>query len=511
MTQVYSAAPDTSARVVFQVIDPHLSTEDRDRETAGLLSYLQTLEMAPAANLIYLTDPANPAKKLGVQMTVTADRVRIVLQALSDHLRVRPLEVRLLLLLHQVRLQVQSRNGEELLALLPAVDTLLPARQIFQARAETYALRGGEHSPVEQANLELLRYRLNLPLEEAEAIIARSLGPYLDRQAKLQKYREVLNAELDRGDPLSDATWAELRQLYQSLGLSYDDVAGIDQEHITRIRAEVTRLEQTEKEAEEETRMLEMQEQSPAPTTEQNQETYIEQYRQEFQEAIAQNLYPSDFDRGRLEQARRFWHLEPERVQAIEQEVTAALYGPIDSAQNLDYTRLRQLLWSQQWQLADQETERLILTALSRDMCPIDGEAILHFPCVDMNTLDALWAHYSEGRFGFRAQYRIYAQQDRRADEFLQAVAWQGGIGIGNVNLVTRHKTYRDLQFQSDAPTGHLPSWRWGCKTLESEYVVPEALVDALFLHVEKCLPGAAMAPSGQSLTIAPPSPTEQP
>lgn len=501
MSQVYSVAADSSAKVVFQIADPQGAISDRPQALADLHTFLETQTRVPIQALAYLADPTDSTQRGGIQATLRGEYVSPLLQEVSQRLREAPVSLMVLIALGTVRLQGRSRQGEELLALLPAVDALLPARQIFQAQAEAYALRGGEHSPVAQANLELLRHRLNLSLEEADTIIARSLGPYIDRQTKLQKYREVLSAEIERSHPLSEATWGELRQLYQNLGLSYEDVSPIDQEYVTRIQAEVTRLQQSDLE----TRMAASQQQEAETTLAPEalpEEDYQELYRQEFRDAIAQSLYPNEFDRGRLEQARRFWHLSSDTVQAIEQEETAARYGPTDSERNLDYTRLRQLLWAQHWQEADQETERLILSALSQDMRPITASILITFPCVDMQTLDALWARYSEGRFGFRAQYQCYQSQSRRAKEFLDAIAWRNAPGIGVVTTLSLSKSYQDLQFQLAAPTGHLPTWRWGCTTLDSRYDIPEGLVDALFLRVEKCLPGAIALPE-----ISPESP----
>ncbi|MBF2037129.1 MAG: GUN4 domain-containing protein [Leptolyngbyaceae cyanobacterium T60_A2020_046] len=495
MVQESLSATEVMAKAVVQVMDAQLSADDRDREVEALLTTVQGLNLTPATNLTYVTDNANRGRRLGIQVLFTEpERLRPFLQRLGDRLTDSPVELRLSLTLGQVRLQVQSNDAEAFLTLLPILEPLLPARQLFQARAETYALRRGELSPVEQANLELLRYRLNLPVDEAEAMIARALGPYLDRQTKLQKYREVLNAELDRGYPLSDSTWKELQKLYQNLGLTYEDVSAIDQEYITRIKAEVTRLQQQE----EATRLQQI---TQAQQAQQQTELQVKQdqthrYRQEFQGAIAHTLYPSDFDRGRLEQARRLWEIDPEVARAIEREVTDAQYGAIDSGMGLDYSRLRQLLWAQQFEDADQETERLILTALSRDMRPIQPEALMKWSCLDVQTIDGLWARHSENRFGFRAQCRVFGQVSRREDEFLQRLGWQDALSIASVSVITRHKTYRDLRFNLDAPPGHLPTWRWGCTTLDSAYTVSDALLDALVLHFEKCLPGAIEGPS---------------
>ncbi len=511
MTQAYpegaaetiAGATDAIAKVVVQWVDARLEATDRDGEIQLLGDRLQDLGMFPASRITYFKETADSEHRLGLQVIIVEPQhIRVCLRLLYDRLLENPLDCRLQVVLRSVRLLLQTRNAEDLLALPNAIETLLPARQIFQARAEAYALQGGEHSPAETANLELLRYRLNLPHEEADYMVQRALGPYLDRQAKLQKYREVLTAELDRGTPLSEATWAELRTLYQSLGLTQADVATIGAASATQFQIEATQAQIPELEP---SKPGEAQRTAPAlPPTEPMPQVpdlaaplpnYGERYRQEFTEAIAHTLYPSEFDRGRLEMARRLWELPPDPVQAMEQEITAEHYGPIDSAQGTDYSRLRQLLWSGYWEMADQETERLILTALSPDLSPLDAETILKLPCQDLRTLDALWSRYGQDRFGFKAQYLIYCQVQRRADVFLEAVGWQQGIGIANVNVLTRRKAYRDLQFDGEAPNGHLPTWRWGCDALEGNYTVPERLVESLFSHLEKCIPDLAPPP----------------
>ena len=491
-----------TANIILQVIDSNLSQYDRDCSVQGFWNRLTQLGLASTADISPLKESDSADYRTGLQVVLREpERISTLVKGISDRLEEDPVEIRLTIALGQIRLQIQTKAAEAVLGILPTLDTLLPARQLFQARAEAYIMRGGELSPVEQANLELLRYRFNLSPELAEGIISHALGPYTDRQAKLQKYREVLAAELNREYPLSDITWAELRKFYQALGLTSEDIAPIDQEYITRIQAEVTHLQQQEEATrleeeatrlEEENRLQEEQAQREI-ADEQNR---IESYRQEFQTAIANTLYPSEFDRGRLEQARRLWDLDPEKVQSIEREVTNRLYGPIDSNSDLDYSRLRQLLWLNQWEAADQETERLILTALTQDMQTIDANLILKLNRVDMQTLDALWSQYSRGQFGFTAQHQVFVQQERRADDFLVAVGWQKALGIGNVNLMTRRKPYRDLQFNLQAPAGHLPTWRWGATALEGAYAVEEGLVDTFFLHLERCLRALPSGPA---------------
>ncbi len=479
-----------SASVVIQVMATQLAGEERDRIVHDLIHDLQDHALTPAHYITPLMDKPS-GSRYGVQLTfLHPEDLIFLVQTVSDFLAEMPVLLRLTFTVNCVRLQVQTSSAETLLGIVPTLATILPAQQTFQARAELYAYRGGDLSPVEQANLELLRHRLNLEPDEAERIVARALGPYRHRHEKLEKYREVLNAEYERqGPPLSETTWAELRRLARSLGLAYEDVAAIDQEYVTRLQAEVTLLQQREEATrlQEQTLLQESERQAQLAA----QHDFAERYRQEFATAIATTLYPSEFDRGRLEQARRTWELEPEQVRAIEREVTDARYGAIDSDMGIDYGRLRQLLWLNQWEVANQETERLILMALSQDMKPLEPSTILKLSCTDLLTLDQLWSRYSQGKFGFLAQYQVYVQQERRSEAFLQAVGWKGTITTSLVDLFGANKPYRELQFSLAAPLGHLPTWRWIAQSLEDISNLDDEVVHNFFTDlVERCLPG---------------------
>ncbi|MEO0377071.1 MAG: GUN4 domain-containing protein, partial [Cyanobacteria bacterium P01_A01_bin.17] len=73
------------------------------------------------------------------------------------------------------------------------------------------------------------------------------------------------------------------------------------------------------------------------------------------------------------------------------------------------YEQLQDHLAEHRWYEADQETIRLIqdiegVEALE-DLTPDD---IRKFPCGQLQVLDQLWQAYSEEKFGFSVQLRIY-------------------------------------------------------------------------------------------------------
>ncbi|MEZ2225786.1 MAG: GUN4 domain-containing protein [Microcoleus sp.] len=136
------------------------------------------------------------------------------------------------------------------------------------------------------------------------------------------------------------------------------------------------------------------------------------------------------------------------------------------SAVGMDYINLRDLLAAKMWEEADEETLRVMLKVAGREK-----EGSLHtvyidkFPCEDLRTIDQLWVKYSNGRFGFSVQKRIYQslggtrEYDSRVWEaFGDRVGWRKN----NSWLSYRHHTY-EATFSEHAQAGCLPWVRGVC------------------------------------------------
>ena len=126
---------------------------------------------------------------------------------------------------------------------------------------------------------------------------------------------------------------------------------------------------------------------------------------------------------------------------------------------SVDYSQLDRLLASGKWKEADQETYKKMLEAASRKE---DGwlrsEDIDRFPCEDLRTIDQLWVKYSNGRFCFSVQKRIYESLGgtREYDEKIwEAFGDRVGWRVNNEWL-----SYKDLKFNTKAQIGHLPSMK---------------------------------------------------
>ena len=98
---------------------------------------------------------------------------------------------------------------------------------------------------------------------------------------------------------------------------------------------------------------------------------------------------------------------EPESPKEPE---TPSVEVKLKSEKGADYTRLRDLLAAGEWRKADEETTRVMLPVARREeeYGYLTAEDIARFPCTDLRTIDRLWVHYSQGRFGFSIQKKIY-------------------------------------------------------------------------------------------------------
>jgi energy-coupling factor transporter ATP-binding protein EcfA2 len=128
------------------------------------------------------------------------------------------------------------------------------------------------------------------------------------------------------------------------------------------------------------------------------------------------------------------------------------------------YQRLAHLLAMGQWQLADQETLKVMLQVTGKaNRSYLLEEDLLQFPCNDLRLLDFLWQTYSYGRFGFTVQQQLYRHSGATGQPSAGKRIWQQfdlweqfGDRVGwRVDGVW--KPYQDLTFEATAPVGHLP------------------------------------------------------
>ncbi|MGB3240079.1 MAG: GUN4 domain-containing protein [Geitlerinemataceae cyanobacterium] len=169
--------------------------------------------------------------------------------------------------------------------------------------------------------------------------------------------------------------------------------------------------------------------------------------------SVSGDLYSS----GNMEASEEEELLIPEipekEDESLASDVPQTDFGDLASDIDADYTKLRDFLAAENYKAADLETRKVMVwvcrTIKQVERHPKDS---LPFPCNDLKTIDRLWIHYSEGRFGFSVQKEIYTAVDRDYQQFGDRVGWRKEGEWLN---------YHHLQFDLHAPKGHLPRITW--------------------------------------------------
>jgi hypothetical protein len=106
-----------------------------------------------------------------------------------------------------------------------------------------------------------------------------------------------------------------------------------------------------------------------------------------------------------------------ETTKFIDPALKAELNALKQTVQTSRYQQLEAYLRTQQWKAADDETYRLMITAIGKEEGEwFEPEELLNFPCTDLRTIDQLWVKYSEGKFGFSVQKQIYVECGAKLD-----------------------------------------------------------------------------------------------
>lgn len=290
-----------------------------------------------------------------------------------------------------------------LLAKAPIGDPKLKYRKEAEKRASQ-----GEFSPIGRRILNRLRVELQLLAEEANAIEAEVLQPYREYEEKLQEYEQALVEVIEHEYPLRDYTRNELKDFQKLLSLRDEDVAPIENRIISG--REFSRTNQ----------------------------------------AVGVGLETISYEENSL---------------TTKLVLTEPLTDELSSERGVDYTRLRDLLQTENWQEADQETKFIMLELCGRKQeARLETNELRNFPCQDLRTIDRLWVKYSNERFGFSVQQHIWQSigGNKGADtetwrRFGERVGWRAGDDW---------MAYKDLTFTLKASEGHLPYCRawveWG-------------------------------------------------
>ena len=120
----------------------------------------------------------------------------------------------------------------------------------------------------------------------------------------------------------------------------------------------------------------------------------------------------------------------------------------------IDYTQLKDYLKAQNWQEANQKTEKLLLQAVNQERRAwFERDDLENLTCRDLQIINELWHNYSNGHFGFRVQSEIWqGLQVKNYQNFGREVGWY---------VQKRWLRMNKLTFDLGAPRGHLPAITW--------------------------------------------------
>ena len=128
------------------------------------------------------------------------------------------------------------------------------------------------------------------------------------------------------------------------------------------------------------------------------------------------------------------------------------------------YQTLQSLLKAGHWLEADKETSRLILAiAGETDMERLRPDRIQHLDCSELQVIDRLWLNYSDNRFGFSIQVKIYQELGGSLETTIEqnadiTEAWGDRLRWrenGNWRKCS------DLEYSPKAAYGGLPALWW--------------------------------------------------
>ena len=140
----------------------------------------------------------------------------------------------------------------------------------------------------------------------------------------------------------------------------------------------------------------------------------------------------------------------------------------ISRTTGIDYKPLKELLISKKWQEADRQTQtlvaRIIDTAKRQNTRSfISINAIAEYACRDIYIIDSIWQQYSDRKFGFSPQQKIWQNINQNSDfslntwrSFVTKIGWKQG----DISNSSGYLLYEQLTFDpKTAPQGHLPWW----------------------------------------------------
>jgi hypothetical protein len=230
----------------------------------------------------------------------------------------------------------------------------------------------------------------------------------------------------ENGYPLEDKHHQELNAYWYKLGLVYDDAQLIQR-----------------------------------PIEEYYYKVNIHKYSGIIEEYQNHNSHSNLINFEQFQVLRESLGLEDEDTILIEKLIKKYKYFGIifrHSESEIDYWKLRNLLIEERWKEANQETKNLILQLADRQKQGyVKHNFLQSIEERDMFIIDQLWLIYSDKRFGFTVQAGIFDNANYDEELFAERVGWKRNTN--GLLKIFSWKSYEELNFEQNAPVGHLPTW----------------------------------------------------
>jgi hypothetical protein len=170
-----------------------------------------------------------------------------------------------------------------------------------------------------------------------------------------------------------------------------------------------------------------------------------------LQETINRNAI--DFGYQISKQSDKNWNLSGTKKKELD--------AVKETIKTLRYQQLEEYLKDNKWQEADQETYRLMITTVGKDVGQgFSEDNFRNFPCEELLVIDRLWVKHSDGLYGFSVQKQIYVECGGRLDfsypneetwdKFCDRVAWKD-----KGTYLNSHPDFFDINYINKS--GHLP------------------------------------------------------
>jgi hypothetical protein len=161
---------------------------------------------------------------------------------------------------------------------------------------------------------------------------------------------------------------------------------------------------------------------------------------------------------GCLQKDRRQRWTAQQVLNALQPQATGKMpvsQIPLKTAK-ADFTQLERYLAQGEWREASNETGDVMCQIMGKEEDSLDSDDCQNFPREELKIIDQLWIKYSNGKFGFSVQKKIWLEcggkvgvydEDIYDDKFGKKIGWFFRPYMGF-----------EPQFDNiDAPQGHLP------------------------------------------------------